>query len=120
MGIIDADGVPDMDDDVEFNIPPVDYRAVSIAVIYFAGMIVWGVDIWKATVFAGTAFFCSTYNFGRVALQRGAVTILFLGLAIWTGALPSPDQWRQVIRTTVADFSGKTITVTVVPQGNID
>ncbi|SRR6266404_1621900 len=81
---------------------PLDTAPWTNASVYLGAMLFFGVDLFKAAVTAGVVALAIRYNYGRRALIRGGVAVLFFTLAAWTGIIPDPANWGRLVHFVIA------------------
>ena len=65
--------------------------------IYLVGCLLLGVLWWKAAIIAVVALICWYLTYGRRIIVGVGLSLIILGMANWTGLLPEPSKWEQIL-----------------------
>jgi hypothetical protein len=80
---------------------------VFISVLFLTG------GIFKATLIAIFVLVSCLLGFGQRWLLRGGFVVAVLAILVWIGAIPHPDQWKDIFRDVRASLGTNMVTPTV-------
>lgn len=66
-------------------------------IVYFVGFILLHVSWWQALMAAVVMAVCWFLSYGQRFIRTVGVFVLLLGFCTWTGLVPQPAHWPQVL-----------------------